>query len=294
MWSVWLVFCVFGFHSVCPLMDKVGGLWKLPDGKDWLWGKLGLFLMGETMVSKSLIQFFVDGQGCVSSLLFDLRPDYDEGKEDNGNLLQKVPCTHHCTQCPWSCIRPPLTHASAGDSWILTGKFGSVSCGGVTAPFSWVPVQSFVCALQESVSPVLCKFWQLYGEVSGDLFQEGLCHTQVCCTQSPCPYSRPLLTPTSTGDTQTLKSRSGSVSVGSAGMYKVLFEPSECFWWVWSFILNVILPLLPSCWGFSFALRHWVSFFGGIQHSPVEDCSAASCNFRVLAGDDECETGSFL
>ena len=29
-----------------------------------------------------------------------------------------------------------MTHASAGDSRILTGKSGSVSCG-VTAPFSW-------------------------------------------------------------------------------------------------------------------------------------------------------------
>ena len=27
----------------------------------------------------------------------------------------------------------------------------------------------FVCALQESVSPVLCKFWGLYGGVNGDL-----------------------------------------------------------------------------------------------------------------------------
>ena len=26
----------------------------------------------------------------------------------------------------------------------------------------------------------------------------------------------------------------------------------------------------------------WVSFFGGIQHSPVDDCSLASCNFGVL------------
>ena len=32
-----------------------------------------------------------------------------------------------------------LTHDSAGDSWTLTGKSGSVSCG-VTAPFSWVLV----------------------------------------------------------------------------------------------------------------------------------------------------------
>ena len=30
-----------------------------------------------------------------------------------------------------------------------------------------------------------------------------LSHTQVCCTQSPCPCGRPLLTHTSAGDTQT-------------------------------------------------------------------------------------------
>ena len=60
----------------------------------------------------------------------------------------------------------------------------------------------FVCALQVSASPVLCKFWYLYGGVNGDLLQEGLCHAQVYCTQSPCPYGSPLLTCTSTGDTQ--------------------------------------------------------------------------------------------
>ena len=38
--------------------------------------KLGLILMGRTMLSKSSIQFSVDGQGCVPSLLFDLRPNY--------------------------------------------------------------------------------------------------------------------------------------------------------------------------------------------------------------------------
>ena len=64
-------------------------------------------------------------------------------------------------------------------------------------------VQDFVFALQLSVSPVLCKFWWLYGGVNVDLFEEGLCHTYVCCTQSPWPCSSPLLTVTSTGDTQT-------------------------------------------------------------------------------------------
>ena len=40
--------------------------------------------------------------------------------------------------------------------------------------------------------------------VNGELLQEGLCHTQVCCTQSPCPFSGPLLIRNSTEDTQTL------------------------------------------------------------------------------------------
>ena len=50
--------------------------------------------MGEAMLSKSLIQFSVEGWGCVPSLLFDLSPNYGGGNEDNGDLLQKVPsCT---------------------------------------------------------------------------------------------------------------------------------------------------------------------------------------------------------
>ena len=49
------------------------------------------------MLSKSLIQFSVDGQGCVPSLFFDLRPNYGGGNEENGDLLQKVPCTQCCS-----------------------------------------------------------------------------------------------------------------------------------------------------------------------------------------------------
>ena len=70
---------------------------------------------------------------------FYLWPSYSGGNEDNGNLLQKIPCVYCYTQCPQPCSRPPLTHTSAGDSWTLLGKFGSVSCG-VTASFSWVLV----------------------------------------------------------------------------------------------------------------------------------------------------------
>ena len=42
-----------------------------------------------------------------------------------------------------------------------------------------------------------------------------------------------------------------------------MFEPSECLWRVWGLILNMILLLLPSCLGFSFALGCGVSFLLG-------------------------------
>ena len=60
-------------------------MWKLPDGRDWLWGNLGLALMGMAMLSKSLIQFSVDGWGCVPS-----------HRRNNGDFLRKD-C---CIQCP--------------------------------------------------------------------------------------------------------------------------------------------------------------------------------------------------
>ena len=40
---------------------RIRGLWKLPDGRDWLWGKLGLARVGKAMVNKPLIQFSADG-----------------------------------------------------------------------------------------------------------------------------------------------------------------------------------------------------------------------------------------
>jgi len=150
---------------------------------------------------------------------------------------------------------------------------------------SWC-TQGSLCILQESVSSVLCKFWQFYGRVNGDLLHEGLWHTQVCYTQSPCPCSSPLLTHTFTGDTQTQFWHS-LCGISGSWCAQGLFEPSVRLWWVRSLILNVILPLLPPCWGFSFVLGCGVSFFGGIHHSPVNDCSAASCSFGDLAGEDE-------
>ena len=132
------------------------------------------------------------------------------------------------------------------------------------SPGSWCT--RFCLCPPRAYFPVLCKFWQLFDRVNGNLLQEGLCHTQVCCTESPCPSGSPLLTHSSTGDAPTHFCLSLCVVPGS-WCAQDLFEPSEHIWQEWSLILNVNSPLLPSCWGFSF------SFGCGI--SP-HSCSSAT------------------
>ena len=101
------------------------------------------------------------------------------------------PVAGHCRPMPLP-ETPGHSQASLGQSlW-------------VTAPFSLVLVCTRCSLCPPRVYfPVLCKFWQLCGGLSGDLLQEGLCHVQGCCTQSPCPCGSPLLTRTFAGDTQT-------------------------------------------------------------------------------------------
>ena len=99
--------------------------------------------------------------------------------------------------------------------WRLLDATGQVwvSLFWVTAPSSWVLVHTSFCLCPPRVYlPVLCKFWQLYDGVNVDLIQEGLCNTQVCCTQSPCPCGSLLLTCASSG-----MLKYSSVSVGSLG-----------------------------------------------------------------------------
>ena len=67
--------------------------------------------------------------------------------------------------------------------------------------FATVVLQSVGCLLTGSMVGLTC--WA----------------SQICCNQSPCPHGRPLLTRDSTGDTQTLKGRSGSVFCGVPGSW---------------------------------------------------------------------------
>ena len=106
--------------------------------------------------------------------------------------------------------------------------------------------QDSVCALQESVSPVQCKFWQLYGGLM--------------VTSSRRVYTIPKSAPRAPAPaavhcwrTQTQFFLNLCVVSGSR-CTQSMFELSECLWKAWGLILNAFLPLLPSCWGLSFAL----------------------------------------
>ena len=197
------------------------------------------------MLNKYVMQFSIGGQSCVSSLQFDLRPDYGGGNEDNGSYLQKDLCMHCHTQCPQPCNRPLLTQPPPK---ILRHSWASLNqslVGSLLLSPECCCAQGFVCVFKECVSPVLCKFWLLYGGVNGDLLQECLCHSQVGYTQSPCPCKQSTTYPC-LHRRHSLKALSGSVSVGSPGTHKALFEPSNLLWWAWGLILKVIQPLLSS------------------------------------------------
>ena len=125
--------------------------------------------MGRATLSKFLIQFSVDGQGCVPTLFSDLR-------QNSGGGNEKIVVTYfkRSHACPATLsvpdpaagqhqtMPPPVTpghlQASLGQSlvWSL-----------LLSPGSWC-APGFVCALQESVSLVLCKFWWNYGGVNSE------------------------------------------------------------------------------------------------------------------------------
>ena len=164
-----------------------------------------------------------------------LGPNYSEGNEDSDDHPQKIPYMY-CTVCAPNPAaghhqpRPFLETSGHPQASLLWDH-----CSFLLGPGA----QSSVVPSKNQFS-ILCKFWQLYGGVNGDLLQEDLCYIH---TQSRYPYSRPLLTHNSTGGAQ----RQFCLSVcGVPGSWcaQGLFEPSEHLWWEWGLILNVNSPLL--------------------------------------------------
>ena len=118
-------------------------------------------------------------------------PSFKRPHAGTATVSAPNPAAGHCRPSP---PLETLGHPQASPGQSFVGSL-LLSSGSWCTRFCLCPPR--VCF------PVLGKFWQLYAGVNGDLFPEGLCHTQVCGTQSPCPCGRPLLTRISSGDTQT-------------------------------------------------------------------------------------------
>ena len=72
--------------------------------------------------------------------------------EDNGDLLQKVPCMHCCPQCPQPCSRPLPTHTPPETPGRSRASLGQPLVGSLLlSPGSWC-TQGSDCACQEFLS----------------------------------------------------------------------------------------------------------------------------------------------
>ena len=136
---------------------RIRGLWKLPDGRDWLRGKLDLVLMGRAMLSKSLIQFSVDGWSYVPSLLFIWDHTMVEVMKIMATSFKRsLACT-----ATFSAPNPAAGHhwpTFHWRLWTLLGKSGSAFCA-VTAPFSWVLVRTKFYKQKQNRPDSLSYLW---------------------------------------------------------------------------------------------------------------------------------------
>ena len=118
------------------------------------------------MLSKSLIPFSVYGWGCVTFLLFVLKPNYVEVMKI---MVTSFKSSHACSaifhaRSPAAGHRRPTPLLETpGHSWASLGQSFEGSL--LLSPASSC-TQGSVCTLQESVTSVLCKFWPLYGVVN--------------------------------------------------------------------------------------------------------------------------------
>ena len=79
---------------------------------------------------------------------FYLWPSYSGGNEDNGDLLQKIPCVYCYTQCAQPCSKPakslfPQSCISAGSSMVGLTTTSSRRTYAIPAPRAPAPQHSF-------------------------------------------------------------------------------------------------------------------------------------------------------
>ena len=81
--------------------------------------------MGGAMPIKSLTQFSVDGQGCVLSLLLDVRPDYGGSNEDKRASLVAQTVNH--LPAVWETRVLPLGWEDPLEKEMATHSFKKIS-----------------------------------------------------------------------------------------------------------------------------------------------------------------------
>ena len=181
-------------------------------------------------------------------------------------LLLKVPCMHCCSKCPWPMLllKTPR-HSQASLDQSLVGSL-LLSSG------SWCAQGLFV--------PSKCLFLESCVSYGGSML--GLMVTSSKSAYA-IPRSGALRAPApeaghSWPEPLQEMLRHTALAQSLWGLWVLVCTrfiwALECLSRVWGLSLNMISPLLPSCCDFSFALAPGVSFFGGIQHSPVNHGSA--------------------
>ena len=202
-----------------------------------------------------------------------LLSNYDGGNEDNGDLLQKVPW------CTAAGIVPILQQATANSClhqrhldtnlhvWVslFRGHCSFLLVLVLTRCFVFVFVFC-VCMCPSGICfPALCKFGgcmvelmvtsskRVYAIPRSTAFRAPLPATVLCWPVPP---------------QETLKHSSVSVFVGSLGpgAHKVCLSPLSISGKFWGLILNAILSLLPSYWGFSICPWTWSISSKSLQH----------------------------
>ena len=107
------------------------------------WQPTPVLLPGESHGGRSLVGYSPRGRKELDTTERLHVSNYGGDNEDTGDSFRRS----HGGTAVLSAPDPAaatVTHASAGDSWALLGKPGSVSCG-VTAPFAWVLVHTGFC-----------------------------------------------------------------------------------------------------------------------------------------------------
>ena len=141
-------------------------------------------------------------------------------------------------------------------------------------PGSWC-IQGSVCALHESVSPVLCKFCWLYGGLMATSSKRAYATPRSTAPGAPAPEAAHCWPYLFRRHPNTVLSES------LCGLWVLVC--TRYVWALWASLVGMgfdskcdFAPL-PSCWGFSLALGRWVSHScSSTRQPPLQLCSHCS------------------